>query len=177
MEGADGLATMRDGSSRAQNWIMASLTVGSEPEARRVALVTAAAVRIGRAIGLALGGAGMSVVVHYRRSEAEAAQLCEELARRGVHPWSVRATSPIRSKPSASYLDEARALVTNFVEHYNTVRLHTAIGYITPADFLASRGNEIWAARDRSLARQQDPRRPGECQRNSECPAPSRMSS
>ncbi|HEX8106943.1 MAG TPA: hypothetical protein VF516_04400, partial [Kofleriaceae bacterium] len=28
----------RDGSSRARNWIMASLTVGSEPEARRVAL-------------------------------------------------------------------------------------------------------------------------------------------
>jgi NAD(P)-dependent dehydrogenase (short-subunit alcohol dehydrogenase family) len=36
---------------------MASLTVRSEPEARRVALVTGAAVRIGRAIGLALGSA------------------------------------------------------------------------------------------------------------------------
>lgn len=69
---------------------MASLTVGSEPEARRVALVTGAAVRIGRAIGLALGGAGMSVIVHYRCSEAEAAQLCEELASRSVHAWSVR---------------------------------------------------------------------------------------
>jgi transposase InsO family protein len=48
-------------------------------------------------------------------------------------------------------LDEARARVAKFVEHYNTVRLHSAIGYITPADFLAGRRNEIWAARDRKL--------------------------
>jgi transposase InsO family protein len=37
-------------------------------------------------------------------------------------------------------LDEGRALVARFVHHDNTVRLHSAIGYITPADFLASRG-------------------------------------
>lgn len=48
-------------------------------------------------------------------------------------------------------LEEARELVARWVEHYNTVRLHSAIGYITPADFLAGRGNEIWAARDRKL--------------------------
>jgi NAD(P)-dependent dehydrogenase (short-subunit alcohol dehydrogenase family) len=53
-------------------------------------LVTGAAVRIGRAIALALGDAGMSVVVHYRRSEAEAAQLCQELASRGVRAWTVQ---------------------------------------------------------------------------------------
>ncbi len=40
-------------------------------------------------------------------------------------------------------LDEARALVARFVEHYNTVRLHSAIGYIAPADFLAGRGAAI----------------------------------
>jgi transposase InsO family protein len=33
-------------------------------------------------------------------------------------------------------LQDARRLVTRFVEHYNTVRLHSAIGYITPADNL-----------------------------------------
>jgi transposase InsO family protein len=49
-------------------------------------------------------------------------------------------------------LDEARALVAKFVEHYNTVRLHSAIGYITPADFLAGRGPAIWAERDQRLA-------------------------
>ncbi|TMQ25295.1 MAG: transposase, partial [Deltaproteobacteria bacterium] len=45
-----------------------------------------------------------------------------------------------------------RALVAKFVEHYNTVRLHSAIGYITPADFVAGRGPTIWAERDRRLA-------------------------
>ena len=50
-----------------------------------------------------------------------------------------------------SSLDEARALVARWVEHYNTVRLHSAIGYIAPADFLAGRAKTIWAERDRKL--------------------------
>jgi len=34
---------------------------------------------------------------------------------------------------------------------YNTVRLHSAIGYVTPQDMLAGRQAEIHAARDRKL--------------------------
>jgi len=52
---------------------------------------------------------------------------------------------------SPSTLEEARALVTRFVEHYNAVRLHSAIGYITAADFLAGRGKVIWPSADRRL--------------------------
>jgi len=48
-------------------------------------------------------------------------------------------------------LGEARALVARFVEHYNNVRLHSAIGYIAPADFLAGRAKKIHAERDRRL--------------------------
>lgn len=48
-------------------------------------------------------------------------------------------------------LEDARRLVAQFVEHYNTVRLHSAIGYITPADMLAGRQQEIFAQRDRKL--------------------------
>ena len=48
-------------------------------------------------------------------------------------------------------LEQARELVARFVEHYNNVRLHSAIGYITPADFLVGRGPAIWAERDRRL--------------------------
>jgi putative transposase len=37
------------------------------------------------------------------------------------------------------------------VEHYNTVRLHSAIGYVTPADRLAGRQQQIHDERDRKL--------------------------
>ena len=48
-------------------------------------------------------------------------------------------------------LEEARRLVESFVEHYNHIRLHSAIGYVTPADKLAGREAEIFAERDRKL--------------------------
>src|SRR5262249_11637288 len=48
-------------------------------------------------------------------------------------------------------LDDARRIVGKFVEYYNTVRLHWAIGYITPKDKLEGREKEIFAARDRKL--------------------------
>ncbi|HMP77344.1 MAG TPA: SDR family oxidoreductase [Kiritimatiellia bacterium] len=57
----------------------------------RVALVTGGAVRIGRAIALALAGQGCGVVVHYRSSAKEAAALCLELKLLGVSAWRVRA--------------------------------------------------------------------------------------
>jgi transposase InsO family protein len=49
-------------------------------------------------------------------------------------------------------IEEARTLVGRFVEHYNHVRLHSAIGYVTPADRLAGRQAAIFAARDQKLA-------------------------
>jgi putative transposase len=48
-------------------------------------------------------------------------------------------------------LEEGRRLVSGFVEHYNTVRLHSAIGYITPADKLSGKEAAIFAARDQKL--------------------------
>jgi len=47
--------------------------------------------------------------------------------------------------------EDARRLIRQYVDHYNTVRLHSAIGYVTPADMLAGRQAEIHAARDRKL--------------------------
>ena len=37
------------------------------------------------------------------------------------------------------------------MEHYNNVRLNSAISYITPKDMLAGRQAEIHAQRDRKL--------------------------
>ena len=47
--------------------------------------------------------------------------------------------------------EEARHLIHGYVDHYNTVRLHSALGYVTPRDMLAGRQAEIHAARDRKL--------------------------
>jgi len=48
-------------------------------------------------------------------------------------------------------LAEARTLVERFVTEYNQRRLHSGIGYITPADKLAGREQAIFAERDRKL--------------------------
>ena len=55
-------------------------------------------------------------------------------------------------RPAApSSLEEALRVVARFVDRYNAVRLHSAIGYIAPNDFLAGRAKEIWTARDTKL--------------------------
>src|SRR5206468_2570582 len=48
-------------------------------------------------------------------------------------------------------LDDARRIVTDFVAYYNNVRLHSAIGYVTPKDRLEGRQRQIFADRDRKL--------------------------
>lgn len=47
--------------------------------------------------------------------------------------------------------EEAIRQISAYVKHYNEVRLHSAIGYITPADCLFGLGDEIHAERDRKL--------------------------
>ena len=48
-------------------------------------------------------------------------------------------------------LDDARRIVGKYIEHYNTVRLHSAIGYVAPADKLNGRDQVIFKERDRKL--------------------------
>ena len=48
-------------------------------------------------------------------------------------------------------VEEARRRIAAYVEHYNTVRLHSALGYITPADKLAGLEQVIFDERDRKL--------------------------
>jgi putative transposase len=47
--------------------------------------------------------------------------------------------------------EDARRLVTEFMVPYHHVRLHSAIGYVAPADRLAGRDRAILAERDRKL--------------------------
>jgi transposase InsO family protein len=60
---------------------------------------------------------------------------------------------------SPKSLEEAQRIVSTFVEYYNGVRLHSAIGYITPNDSLAGRAKAIWAERDRKLEAAREQRR------------------
>ena len=48
-------------------------------------------------------------------------------------------------------LEDARRIVATFVAYYNDVRLHSAIGYITPKDKLEGRAEAILAERERRL--------------------------
>jgi putative transposase len=55
--------------------------------------------------------------------------------------------------------EEARRIVTDYVEHYNHVRLHSAIGYVTPNDKLLGNDVAIFAERDRKLAEARERRK------------------
>ena len=54
--------------------------------------------------------------------------------------------------------EDARRLIERYLEHCNTARLHSAIGFVRPADMLAGRSEEIHAARDRKLEQAREQR-------------------
>ena len=56
-------------------------------------------------------------------------------------------------------LEDARRIVADYVRHYNEVRLHSAIGYVTPKDKLEGRDAIIFAERDRKLAEARERRK------------------
>jgi transposase InsO family protein len=62
-------------------------------------------------------------------------------------------------------LEDARRIVAGFVEQYNTRRLHSAIGYVTPLDKLQGREQAIFAERDRRLETAREVRRLRRAQR------------
>lgn len=56
-------------------------------------------------------------------------------------------------------LEDAKRITGDFIDYYNAQRLHSAIGYITPADRLAGRQDEIHATRDKKLEDARERRR------------------
>ena len=66
--------------------------------------------------------------------------------------------------------EQARKVVARFVDHYNHRRLHSALGYVTPADYLVGRETEIWNNRDRKLEHARQRRRRSRTSRT--CPSP-----
>ncbi len=104
--------------------------------AGKVALVTGGAVRVGRAIALALAGAGCDVAIGYRSSGAAARATVAELLRLGVRTIALRADI---ADPAA-----ARGLVTAPVRRRGRLDLRvnnaavfsrTPVATTTPAQF------------------------------------------
>jgi len=65
-------------------------------------------------------------------------------------------------------IDEARRRMTAYVNHYNHVRLHSAIGYITPGDKLCGLEKVIAEDRDEKLAQARERRRRARQQQRAE---------
>jgi transposase InsO family protein len=64
----------------------------------------------------------------------------------------------IRVRGIAS-LEDARRIVSDYVRHYNEVRLHSALGYVTPQAKLEGRERLIFQQRDRKLETRRAERR------------------
>jgi transposase InsO family protein len=56
-------------------------------------------------------------------------------------------------KSSFVDLEDARRLIAKYIEHYNTKRLHSALYYLTPQDFLLGRVKERLEEREQKYAR------------------------
>ncbi len=76
-----------------------------------------------------------------------------------IERWHRSVKSECIRPGSPPSLGDARRLVEGYVRHYNEVRLHGAIGYVTPADKLAGREAAIHAERDRKLEAARERRR------------------
>ena len=76
---------------------------------------------------------------HYPQSNGKL-----ERYHRTLKEQAIRPKSPLE-------IEDARRVVGGFVEHYNTVRLHSALGYVSPRDRLEGRHKAIYEERDRKL--------------------------
>ena len=85
------------------------MEIGSSALAGQVALVTGAAVRLGRHVAEALAAEGVHVVVHYRRSSRQADDLVAQLMAMGVEAWAVQADLADPAQAGALFEDARRA--------------------------------------------------------------------
>ncbi|MBW3582524.1 MAG: SDR family oxidoreductase [Euryarchaeota archaeon] len=104
--------------------------------ARKVALVTGGAIRVGRSIALALADAGYDIAITYRTSGEEAERTVEDLRARGAEA--------IETKVDFTDLGATRALPTEVVRRLGRLDLlvnsasvfhRSPLGSVTPADW------------------------------------------
>lgn len=96
----------------------------SAADARRVAVVTGGARRLGRHLCLALAGLGYDVVVLYRSSQADAVSLEQEIAAAGGRARGLRVDVAAKREVAEAFANIARVegrvdLLVNNVGNYN----------------------------------------------------------
>jgi len=102
----------------------------------KVALVTGGAVRVGRAISLALAGEGMRVVVHYNSSSAAAEALVEEIRRGGGEAASIGA--------DLSRADEVRRLADEAAGIFGGIDVLVNNASVFPPERLEETDETLW---------------------------------
>ena len=84
---------------------------------------------------------------HYPQSNGKIERWHQSLKRECIRPGT-----PLS-------VDDARRIVAGYVDHYNNVRLQSAIGYVAPRDKLEGREKEIFVERDQKLEHAREQRR------------------
>jgi pteridine reductase len=110
--------------------------MAESPLAGKVALVTGAAVRVGRAIALALANAGADVAIHYRNSAGPAGELAVRIRALGRRAAAVAADL---AEP-----DECRALIRSAIANFGALDLliHSASSFLHAE--LSETTEEVW---------------------------------
>jgi pteridine reductase len=101
----------------------------------RVALVTGAGRRVGRALAVALGGQGMTVAVHYHASDAGARESARAIESAGGKAWLVAAD--LTSPTAADVIDDVVGHLggLDVLVNSSAVMERTPLGEITPAQW------------------------------------------
>jgi pteridine reductase len=104
----------------------------------KVALVTGAGKRLGRAVALRLAGEGADVGVHYRGSDGEAREVVKEIEKLGRRAIAMRA--------ELTSVEEIRALVESVAHEFGRidVLVNSAANFL--ASSVVSTTEEIWDA-------------------------------
>src|SRR6266403_2215406 len=104
----------------------------------RVALVTGAGKRLGRAVALRLAGEGADLAVHYRGSDEGAREVVEEIEKSGRHAVAMRA--------ELTSVEELRVLVQKVAHEFGRidVLVNSAANFLPSS--VISTTEEIWDA-------------------------------